>query len=92
MSTATLTPTAHRAPRPVRPPPTRAGSGCAPTCGTSARWPAATPLQIKQDPESMFDALLMPIIFTLLFVYVFGGAIGAARAAGRTTSTTWSPA
>ncbi|NGO72108.1 ABC transporter permease [Streptomyces boncukensis] len=33
-------------------------------------------LQIKQDPESMMDALLMPIIFTLLFVYVFGGAIG----------------
>ncbi|MFI7103614.1 ABC transporter permease [Streptomyces sp. NPDC050161] len=32
-------------------------------------------LQIKQDPESMFDALLMPIIFILLFVYVFGGAI-----------------
>ena len=32
-------------------------------------------LQIKQDPESMFDALLMPIIFTLLFVFVFGGAI-----------------
>ncbi|MGW3625819.1 ABC transporter permease [Streptomyces sp. NPDC000880] len=32
-------------------------------------------LQIKQDPESMFDALLMPVIFTLLFVYVFGGAI-----------------
>ncbi len=32
-------------------------------------------LQIKQDPESMFDALLMPVIFTLLFVYVFGGAV-----------------
>ncbi|WP_037906397.1 ABC transporter permease [Actinacidiphila yeochonensis] len=32
-------------------------------------------LQIRQDPESMFDALLMPVIFTLLFVYVFGGAI-----------------
>jgi oleandomycin transport system permease protein len=32
-------------------------------------------LQIKQDPESMFDALLMPVVFTLLFVYVFGGAI-----------------
>ncbi|MFF8604978.1 ABC transporter permease [Streptomyces sp. NPDC015346] len=32
-------------------------------------------LQIKQDPESMFDAVLMPIIFVLLFVYVFGGAI-----------------
>ena len=47
-------------------------------------------LQIKQDPESMFDALLMPIIFTLLFVYVFGGAIGqaAGRRPGRSTSTT----
>ncbi|MGW7578524.1 ABC transporter permease [Streptomyces sp. NPDC054765] len=32
-------------------------------------------LQIKQDPESMFDALLMPVIFILLFTYVFGGAI-----------------
>jgi oleandomycin transport system permease protein len=32
-------------------------------------------LQIKQDPELMFDALLMPIVFVLLFVYVFGGAI-----------------
>lgn len=32
-------------------------------------------LQIKQDPESMFDALLMPIVFSLLFTYVFGGAV-----------------
>ncbi|EFL14848.1 ABC transporter permease [Streptomyces sp. C] len=32
-------------------------------------------LQIKQDPESMFDVVFMPIIFTLLFVFVFGGAI-----------------
>ncbi|MFE4593503.1 ABC transporter permease [Streptomyces laurentii] len=32
-------------------------------------------LQIKQDPESMFDAVFMPIVFVLLFVYVFGGAI-----------------
>ena len=39
-------------------------------------------LQIKQDPESMFDALLMPVIFTLLFVYVFGGAVS-----GKGTST-----
>ncbi|MBH5334543.1 ABC transporter permease [Streptomyces pactum] len=36
-------------------------------------------LQIKQDPESMFDALLMPIIFTLLFVYVFGGAVSGGQ-------------
>ena len=35
-------------------------------------------LWIKQDPESMFDALLMPVVFTLLFVYVFGGSIGQA--------------
>ncbi|MEU9085018.1 ABC transporter permease [Streptomyces sp. NPDC048357] len=32
-------------------------------------------LQIKQDPESMFDVLFMPIVFTLLFVFVFGGAV-----------------
>ncbi|RSS67495.1 ABC transporter permease [Streptomyces sp. WAC06614] len=32
-------------------------------------------LQIKADPESMFDAVLMPIIFVLLFVFVFGGAM-----------------
>ncbi|WP_175408952.1 ABC transporter permease [Streptomyces sp. TRM64462] len=32
-------------------------------------------LQIKQNPESMFDVLFMPVVFTLLFVYVFGGAI-----------------
>ncbi|MFS8201727.1 ABC transporter permease [Streptomyces sp. CWNU-52B] len=32
-------------------------------------------LWIRKDPESMFDAVLMPIVFTLLFVFVFGGAI-----------------
>jgi oleandomycin transport system permease protein len=32
-------------------------------------------LQIKRDPESLFDVLFMPIIFTLLFTFVFGGAI-----------------
>ncbi|MCX5343953.1 ABC transporter permease [Streptomyces atratus] len=40
-------------------------------------------LQIKKDPESMFDALLMPIIFTLLFVYVFGGSVGGSMGGGR---------
>ncbi|MFE3603336.1 ABC transporter permease [Streptomyces sp. NPDC059096] len=40
-------------------------------------------LQIKQDPESMFDVLLMPIIFTLLFVYVFGGSVGASLGGSR---------
>lgn len=36
-------------------------------------------MRIKADPESMFDALLMPIIFTVLFVYVFGGAVSGSR-------------
>ena len=40
-------------------------------------------LQIKADPESMFDAVLMPIIFMLLFVYVFGGAMFGERQPGR---------
>ncbi|WP_329036757.1 ABC transporter permease [Streptomyces sp. NBC_00178] len=40
-------------------------------------------LQIKKDPESMFDALLMPIVFTLLFVYVFGGSVGGSLGGGR---------
>lgn len=32
-------------------------------------------MRIKADPESMIDALLMPVLFTLIFVYVFGGAV-----------------
>ncbi|WP_228923400.1 ABC transporter permease [Streptomyces sp. DH7] len=40
-------------------------------------------LQIKKDPESMFDVLLMPIIFTLLFVYVFGGSVGGSLGGDR---------
>ncbi|MCW2873438.1 ABC transporter permease [Actinacidiphila oryziradicis] len=36
-------------------------------------------LQMKADPESMFDVLLMPVIFTLLFVYVFGGAVSGSQ-------------
>ncbi|MFE5095105.1 ABC transporter permease [Streptomyces sp. NPDC056638] len=40
-------------------------------------------LQIKKDPESMFDVLLMPVIFILLFVYVFGGSVGGSMGGGR---------
>ncbi|GAA2741260.1 ABC transporter permease [Kitasatospora cinereorecta] len=36
-------------------------------------------MRIKADPESMLDALLIPIIFTLLFVYVFGGAVAGSQ-------------
>ncbi|MGW7578855.1 ABC transporter permease [Streptomyces sp. NPDC054765] len=34
-------------------------------------------LQIRANPTSMSDALLMPIVLTVLFVFVFGGTIGA---------------
>ncbi|MEG3630026.1 ABC transporter permease [Streptomyces poriticola] len=40
-------------------------------------------LQIKADPQSMIDALLMPVVFTLLFVFVFGGSVGAFLGGGR---------
>ncbi|AWL88763.1 ABC transporter [Streptomyces sp. TSRI0445] len=40
-------------------------------------------LQIKKDPESMFDVLLTPIVFILLFVYVFGGSVGASLGGNR---------
>ncbi|WP_432185811.1 ABC transporter permease [Streptomyces sp. Tue6028] len=40
-------------------------------------------LWIRQDPESMFDAVLMPVVFTLLFVYVFGGSIGKSLGGGQ---------
>jgi oleandomycin transport system permease protein len=46
-------------------------------------------LQIKQDPESMMDVLLMPVIFTLLFVYVFGGAIGGGSGGDRDQYTNY---
>ncbi|MFF1902009.1 ABC transporter permease [Kitasatospora sp. NPDC058218] len=36
-------------------------------------------MRIKADPESMFDAVLMPIIFIVLFVYVFGGAMSVGQ-------------
>lgn len=36
-------------------------------------------MRIRADPESLFDAILMPIIFTVLFVYVFGGAVAGSQ-------------
>ncbi|MFD5553119.1 ABC transporter permease [Streptomyces sp. NPDC127068] len=36
-------------------------------------------LAIRQDPQSILDAVLAPIILTLLFVFVFGGAIFPTR-------------
>lgn len=76
MSTATATPASTEAP--ARRPAAPAGEGRIGLRGNLRHIGALVrrnALQIKQDPESMFDAVLMPIIFTLLFVYVFGGAI-----------------
>ncbi|WP_328718497.1 ABC transporter permease [Streptomyces sp. NBC_00247] len=36
-------------------------------------------LQIRADPDSLFDVLLMPVIYTVLFVYVFGGAVAGSQ-------------
>jgi len=33
-------------------------------------------IQLRNDPEQLLDAMLMPLVITLIFVYVFGGAIG----------------
>ncbi|MFF7264243.1 ABC transporter permease [Streptomyces sp. NPDC008159] len=40
-------------------------------------------LWIRNDPQSIADAVLMPIVFALLFVYVFGGSIGQALGGGQ---------
>ncbi|GAA0602854.1 ABC transporter permease [Streptomyces crystallinus] len=78
MSTATTAKAAPtKAPTGIRPPAADADGRIGPRAnlrhiGALVRRNA---LQIKQDPESMFDAVFMPIIFTLLFVYVFGGAV-----------------
>ncbi|MEU9008480.1 ABC transporter permease [Streptomyces sp. NPDC048479] len=77
MSTATATTTAQSpAPAPVRSAPAGEGRiGLRANLRHIGALVRRNALQIKQDPESMFDAVLMPIVFTLLFVYVFGGAI-----------------
>ena len=32
--------------------------------------------RIKNEPETLADVTIQPVIFVLLFTYVFGGAIG----------------
>src|SRR5690606_16779987 len=32
-------------------------------------------LKIKHNPEQLFDVVIQPVIFTLMFTYIFGGAI-----------------
>ncbi|MFI0978545.1 ABC transporter permease [Streptomyces sp. NPDC021093] len=77
MSTATLTkpaPEGQRSPRPALPE-SEGRIGLRANLRHIGALARRNALQIKQDPESMFDVLLMPIIFTLLFTFVFGGAV-----------------
>jgi ABC-2 type transport system permease protein len=37
-------------------------------------------LKIRRAPEQMADAILLPVIFTLLFTYLFGGALAGSTA------------
>ncbi|MGW4161790.1 ABC transporter permease [Streptomyces sp. NPDC004788] len=76
MSTTTATRTSAPAPAPVKRAATAEGRiGLRANLRHIGALVRRNALQIKQDPESMFDAVLMPVIFILLFVYVFGGAI-----------------
>ncbi|QHY95212.1 Daunorubicin/doxorubicin resistance ABC transporter permease protein DrrB [Streptomyces sp. S4.7] len=80
MSTVTTTEVTDTAPSPRPEPPLRAVSdegriGLRANLRPIGALARRNVLQIKQDPESMFDVLLMPIVFTLLFVFVFGGAV-----------------
>jgi ABC-2 type transport system permease protein len=45
----------------------------APTTSLIMGWRAL--LKIKHEPEQMADAILIPIVFTLMFTYLFGGAL-----------------
>lgn len=87
MSTTTVSPRSSDSPVPADSPPTQQGPdegriGLRANLRHIGALVRRNALQIKQDPESMMDVLLMPIIFTLLFVYVFGGAIGGGGGGG----------
>lgn len=69
MTDAQAAPTPRPAFRPVARPP-------APSAWSNARafaWRAA--LKFRHVPEQMFDLVMTPIMFTLLFTFVFGGAL-----------------
>ncbi|MEW2485597.1 ABC transporter permease [Streptomyces sp. NPDC048411] len=85
MSTATLTPDAPTGSAPAKVLPDEGRIGLRSNLRHIGALVRRNLLQIKQDPESMFDALLMPIVFTLLFVYVFGGSVGASLGGDRQT-------
>ncbi|SCF80033.1 ABC transporter permease [Streptomyces sp. Ncost-T10-10d] len=82
MSTATLTPTPTET-APAKAPHDEGRIGLRGNLRHIGALARRNLLQIKKDPESMFDVLLMPVIFILLFVYVFGGSVGGSMGGGR---------
>ncbi|MFE7357151.1 ABC transporter permease [Streptomyces sp. NPDC057543] len=82
MSTATLTPTPTGT-EPAKAPHDEGRIGLRANLRHIGALARRNVLQIKKDPESMFDVLLMPVIFILLFVYVFGGSVGGSMGGGR---------
>ncbi|MFI2779975.1 ABC transporter permease [Streptomyces sp. ALB3] len=80
MTTATLSRTSSTTPpsRPGHGPDDRSRIGLRANLRHIGALTRRNVMQIKQDPESMFDVVLMPVIFTLLFVFVFGGSVGQA--------------
>lgn len=82
MTTATTTPHAPGSPDPAlrdalstRPRPPRASGLSA--SGTFAR---RALLKIKHVPEQLADAIMIPVLFTVMFTYLFGGAmVGSTR-------------
>lgn len=65
----------HRDFRPVQVPPRPSALSNALVFG----WRAA--LKFKHVPEQLFDLVMTPIMFTLLFTFVFGGALAGSPAA-----------
>lgn len=53
------------------PAPTRPASALA--CVTTFAWRAL--LKVKHMPEQLFDVLVTPVLFTVIFTYLFGGAL-----------------
>ncbi|WP_418275996.1 ABC transporter permease [Isoptericola jiangsuensis] len=65
ISTTTLREAVALEARPTRP--------SAVSCSLTFAWRAL--LKIKHVPEQLFDVLVSPVIFTLMFTYLFGGAL-----------------
>ncbi|GHJ53804.1 transport permease protein [Nonomuraea sp. TT08I-71] len=73
----TTAPTTHHAPDPAlrdalstRPAPPRASA-----LSASVTFARRALLKIKHVPEQLADAIMIPVLFTVMFTYLFGGAV-----------------